>query len=115
MGYCGFGIIASDTAIDVLCTIEQKTVEILRKNINYDGGGCNTDGIINVAMIVDEGKDYFSCDYVKEYTEKSILPKLKKYIEYNKKHPDDWDSKKNYNDHIKYWQELYNSLENWAN
>lgn len=104
----GFHLADSDEAYDLFIHVWDSIIDTLRKEKNSKGDSYNTDGIVNVALILqemvkqDSPEDAF--DFLLE-----IISDLDKYIEKLKK-AKNWDDEENKREHIRRFKKVLKNL-----
>lgn len=103
----------SDKASDFAYNLSEEIVRMLKKEEKEeDQYGCNTDGILNVAMTI---QDCFTYDFVNssqiESYAREFVGRFEKYIEKQEaRSNDDWDGKKNKEDHLKAYNKILKNI-----
>jgi len=99
----------SDMAADFQHSLAEKIIAQLRNHEKVKENGCNTDGILNVAMIIDENFVNKSWQYTPMLTYiDAFIPRYEKWIA--KENKMDWDDKKNQRDHMAVYNKILNRL-----
>ena len=97
----------SDEAFDLFCSIQQKIANELKAAERHKANEFNTDGILNVAMILQDLQPISEGDAVHQYLV-HFTTRLKKYIEKEKRNK--WIDSENKRDHIKRYYSLLKNL-----
>ena len=106
----------SDVAADAVYEMENGMLAFLKEHMKVEENFCNTDGIINVAMILNEviyanpfWKNRCNGTYLKEFAKEAVVPKFEKYIEKQAKSRA-WDDAQNKNKHIRVYRKILKQL-----
>jgi inhibitor of KinA sporulation pathway (predicted exonuclease) len=98
----------SDEASDFMCKLSEVIVSYLEGHEGEEANEFNTDGMLNVAMIL---QDCFKSDQwsfkIREYV-KAFIPRYKKWIAGKMKMK--WDNEKNKQQHLKAFNKILENL-----
>jgi len=107
-------VTCSDEAADLQFSIGDTIVKELKKAEKEKTNEYNTDGIINVAMILAECfNDSWTIGAIEEYV-KEFIPRFEKFIE-RESRSTVWDDKDNRNRHIHAFKGILKRLEAFRN
>ena len=99
----------SDVASDFVYDIENVIVAQMKKHEKVKENCFNTDGILNVAMVIQDyfkGKEWQYCPIMK-YAEE-LIPRFEKWIE--KQDKNDWDSEKDKQTQMRAYRKVLSNL-----
>lgn len=101
----------SDMAYDLHIEVQEAIVKILRKAEKVIENEFNTDGVLNVGMILQDLQPICNGDDVAEFMVK-FIPRLEKYIQQHEKiSAEEWGGSDNKNSHIRRYKSLLKNLQ----
>ncbi len=121
MGYMGLDSYgASDAAADAMCSMVHAALNSLKKSYkeDKDNGPYNTDGDVNVCLIIEsgifdfEGVECYVDDYLNFF--KEVQESMKKKIKNTETNKENWDNENNRLNHLKSYKRLAKSLDTFV-